>query len=166
MKTSAILISAIFGLMLLSGAVMACGGDYCQEDLLEVSILSPDDDETTGSSVVIVAEATYNGSINENITCIAMVYLDEPGADDSDTVYLMNYSGGTYTALITGLSPSDSAYEVEIKCNIAVNGCNYEEEDLEHWYVEEPPAIPEFPTSVAPVILSMLSIGLVRMKYK
>lgn len=157
MKTSPILISAIFGLMLLSGSAMACGyDDGCPDDDFNVSIISPADGATTSSPVVVVAEVMFrfNSSVIDNAICWAML-------EHNDTVYFMNYSNGKYITSIPDLLKGE--YELEVTCKQRYN-CVYKEDDEVEFYVGETPSVPEFPTSAAPVILSILSIGLVKMK--
>ncbi|MBU4300452.1 hypothetical protein L6303_01540 [archaeon] len=148
MKRTCIFISAMFGLMLASGVVMAA----CNNELL-MDIRYPVEDSTTNSTIKLIANVS-----DEDTDCMYTL-------DDSAVSYIMfrTPSGKIHNATISGLTPGK--HKIEVYCIRELTSCTYEAEKDVEWHVEgNSPSIPEYPTAVLPAMLSILSLGLVKMK--
>jgi hypothetical protein len=146
MKKICLFISAMFGLMLASGVVMAT----CDNELL-LKIRFPTEGSITNSSIQLVA------NVSNSYKTICKYTLDNGGVSP-----IMNgtESGTIYRANIADLTPGKHKIEVYCERDIA---CNYNATKTVEWSVEgNTTAVPEFPTAAIPVILSMLSFALVR----
>lgn len=112
---------------------------------------TPANGATTGPSVMLNAASTANA------ICEYMV--------DGGGWAVMNITGGTnHSQLLSGLS--DGSHNVHVHCCIGNpgQGCGQAINNHIKWNVENPPAIPEYPLAVLPAILSVLGLGLVKMK--
>ncbi|MBU4246319.1 MAG: hypothetical protein ABIF85_07830 [Nanoarchaeota archaeon] len=146
MKISTILISLIFGLIFTAAFVSAT------PTADKVTITNPTSGSTTDSSVELNATSTANA------ICEYMV--------DGGGWTVMDITGGTnHGQLLSGLSAG--SHNVHVHCCKFDNpgqGCGQAMNDHVIWDVQEPPAIPEYPSAAVPVILSMLSFGIIKMK--
>ncbi len=137
-------ISVLFGLMMVSALVSA--------DADTVTITYPTNGTITETSVLLNATTTVN-AVCEYTVGGGWTAMDSTG-------------GMVHTHFITGLSTGENKVHVHCCEGISNRGCGQAMNDQVKWTVknDNPPAIPEYPTSAIPVILSMLSFGIVRMK--
>lgn len=150
MKNIFILISAMFGLMLASGVAMA---DQCVYNHT-VTIEKPVADSTTNSTILFLAKTPEREGVDCTYT------LDNSAI--SNITYRTEH-GTKHNATISGLTPGKHKIEVYCVRKTKTPQCTYEAKDDVEWYVGTT-AIPEYPTAMLPAILSVLSLGLVKMK--